>query len=143
MTVNTAIPRSKLPAETMRRARLIFGKSDAIADNVAWPYGMSALNGTPEQQTRLVDWAWQHDLRADTTGCHCLTWLLREKNVNCYDVEQYPNCERAYFDHLVAFTRRGKPAVITNSPYHLWHADLARLGAMTTVTGVHVSVSDG
>lgn len=140
-TINRDVPKSDLSVETLRRAREIFGPSEAIADNVRWPYGMSALNAKPGWQQEMVDWAWTRELRANETGCHCLTWLLREEDVNCWEVEEHPNCSPARFDHLVAFTRDGKPAVIVNSPYDLSGSGIQHLAELSSVKGVYATVS--
>ena len=136
-------PKSDLPAAVIRQARAIFGPSEYCEDDVAWPYGMSGLNGKPEWQRELVDWASSRGLVADWTGCACLAWLLRGESVNCWEVEELPGCRPLRIDHLVAFTRDGKPAVITNSPYDVGHAELTNLAALGTHPEVHVTVDGG
>lgn len=136
-------PKSRLPAVTVKKARAIFGPSKYCEDDVAWPYGMSALNGQPEWQQELVDWATSRELVADWTGCHCLSWLLREESVNCWEQEDLPGCDAMRIDHLVAFTRHGKPAVVTNSPYDLGQRQLVELASLSTRPDLYVIVEGG
>lgn len=127
----------------MEKARRIFGPSGTIADNVAWPYGMSALNARHTQQRYLVHWADDHGLRVEHEGCFCLNWLRRERSLDCHSHEELPPCgESLRIDHAVAFTRNGKPAVVTNAPYELDDGSLMELGKLAAMDDLTVSVGE-
>uniref|UniRef100_A0AAU2JLI3 Uncharacterized protein n=1 Tax=Streptomyces sp. NBC_00049 TaxID=2903617 RepID=A0AAU2JLI3_9ACTN len=117
-----------------------------------WPGGMQPpappRNRTPEAvsrhetavaerqaaQERITAWAEELGLKQSQSGC-CPRWLQRHRSSRCrpWSCTQYGGSgpDHDWLDHLVAWTRKGKPAVITSAPHTVSPHDEARLTRWT------------
>ncbi|WP_327266567.1 hypothetical protein OG444_38750 [Streptomyces sp. NBC_01232] len=127
------------------RAAAVFGRESG---RVRWPYGMqppapprtrtdealaryeAALAQRRAAQEQITTWAESLGLRHSQFGC-CPRWLQRQRSSRCrpWACTQYGGSgpDHDWLDHLLAWTRRGKPAAITSAPYSVGAQDAARL----------------
>ena len=115
-----------------------------------WPYGVAdpdksnyrndpdsarydeALKRARSAQLLVTEWAEDHGLKTSETGC-CPHWLTRKvsrrcssQSVPCTHYES-PGPDRGWLDHLTAWTKNGKPAILTSAPYDISEEDEQRL----------------
>lgn len=90
-----------------------------------WPYGP---NVSAESRRALVDWARPLGLRISRTRSKCPHWLL---GVPCPDRRRSgASCTQGnpslWVDHVTAWNRDGRPAVLVAQPYPAGNSDAGR-----------------
>jgi hypothetical protein len=143
----TAHPRPPRPgADLEDRGAAIFGRDRR--HGVLWPYGLedperrdypndpdgtrfdAAVRHARTAQETIVMWAETYGLKRNEHGC-CPLWLTRRVSRGCSPMSCSRHGGKAldnrWLDHMVAWSRDGKPAVITSAPYGVLETDEERL----------------
>ncbi|MEV7174436.1 hypothetical protein AB0O18_32645 [Streptomyces sp. NPDC093224] len=153
-----ASPRAERPLAA--RAAHVFGRQGG---QVCWPYGLrppapprarteealgrheAAVADRDAAQEQITSWAESLGLKQSRSGC-CPRWLQRGRSGRCtpWACTQYGSngLDHDWLDHLIAWTRAGKPAAITAAPYEVGAKDEERL-SWWTAADPRLSVARG
>ena len=97
----------------------------------SWPYGVTE----PAQRNTLTSWALNRQLKLSHAHAPCLRWLRTGRSSYRDELAPY----RHWYDHVTAWQRKGRPAVLVAQPYGLTAEDLVDLGGLL-VHGLYVCV---
>lgn len=71
-----------------------------------------------ERQRALNEWTQANGLKRSTSRLCCARWLLNNRPRPCsWNAKPYSHGPRPHLDHPSLWTRNGRPAVVTSSPY--------------------------
>jgi hypothetical protein len=86
--------------------------TEDVIPNDNWPNGTSC---DAEARRKLLEWARHKGLRYSNRG-HCLPWLAKGR---CTHPGYCDVAHRGgdWLDHITAWTRNGKPALLLSQPY--------------------------
>jgi hypothetical protein len=102
-------------------------------DIVHWPYGANAGSDVVKTRLALLDWAEARKVKLSRAD-PCLRWIKTGKSY--YDGG---HLYHPWMDHLTAWTRNGKPAILLAQPYHLCPDDLRHLASLEA-SGLDISI---